>query len=36
MSEETITRLRTDLGRETIYITKEEYDIIVAANQPRP
>jgi hypothetical protein len=33
MDQETVTRLRTELGRETTYITKEEYDAIVEANQ---
>jgi hypothetical protein len=35
MDQETVTRLRTELGRETVYITKEEYDIIIAAQQVR-
>jgi hypothetical protein len=30
MDQDTITRLRTELGRETVYVTKEEYDAIVA------
>ena len=34
MDQETVTRLRTELGRETVYITKEEYDAFVSANQP--
>jgi hypothetical protein len=35
MDQETVTRLRTELGRETTYITKEEYDAIIAALQVR-
>ena len=35
MDQDTVQRLRSELGRETVYITKEEYDVIVAANQPR-
>jgi hypothetical protein len=30
MSAETVIALRTEIGRETVYITKEEYDVIVA------
>lgn len=33
MDQETVTRLRTELGRETVYITKEEYDTLIAAQQ---
>jgi hypothetical protein len=33
MDEETVTRLRTELGRSTTYVTKEEYDVIIAALQ---
>jgi hypothetical protein len=33
MDQETVTRLRTELGRETVYITKEEYDAYVQAHQ---
>ena len=31
MDEYTVTRLRTELGRDTVYITKEEYDTLIAA-----
>jgi hypothetical protein len=34
MDQETVTRLRTELGRETVYVTKAEYDVIIAASQP--
>lgn len=34
MDQETVTRLRTELGRETVYVTKEEYDAYIAARQP--
>ena len=33
MNQETVTKLRTELGRETVYITKEEYDIIIQEYQ---
>lgn len=33
MSEEVIIALRIELGRETIFVTKEEYDVIIAALQ---
>jgi hypothetical protein len=33
MDQETVTRLRSELGRETIYVTKEEYDAILVAQQ---
>jgi hypothetical protein len=29
MSEEVITSLRTELGRETTFVTKEEYDTYI-------
>lgn len=31
MDQETVTRLRTELGRETTYITKEEYEAYIAS-----
>jgi hypothetical protein len=34
MSAEVVTALRTELGRETVYITKEEYDAYIQAHQP--
>jgi hypothetical protein len=33
MDAETVTRLRTELGHETTYIAKEEYDAIIEALQ---
>lgn len=33
MSQETVTRLRTELGRETVYITEEAYNVLIAAQQ---
>jgi hypothetical protein len=33
MDEETVTHLRTELNRETTYITKEEFDILIQAQQ---
>jgi len=31
MDQETVTRLRTELGRETVYMTKEEYEAYIAS-----
>lgn len=31
MSADTVTALRTELGRSTIFITKEQYDAIIAS-----
>ena len=33
MSAEVVTQLRSELGRSTTYVTKEEYDAYVAAYQ---
>jgi hypothetical protein len=33
MDEETVTRLRTELSRQTVYVTKEEYNAIVIAQR---
>lgn len=33
MDQETVTRLRTELGHETTYITKEEYDAYIQEYQ---
>ena len=35
MSADIVTALRTELGRETVYVTKEEYDAIITAQQVR-
>ena len=35
IDQDTITRLRTELGRDTAFITEEEYNAFIAA-QPRP
>ena len=34
MSAETVTSLRSELGRSTEFVSKEEYDAYVAAHQP--
>ena len=31
MSEETVTALRTELGRSTTFVTKEEYEAYIAS-----
>jgi len=33
MDQETVTRLRTELGLETTYVTKEEYDTYIEAHR---
>jgi hypothetical protein len=33
IDQSTVTRLRTELGRDTVYITKEEYDSLIVAQQ---
>lgn len=33
MDEETVTRLRTELGRETTYITEEQYKELLRAQE---
>ena len=33
MSHETVTRLRTELGCETVYVTKEEYNQYIDAHR---
>jgi hypothetical protein len=34
MSEEIVVALRTELGRETEFVSKEVYDAYIAAHQP--
>lgn len=35
MDADTVTRLRTELGKTTVFITEAEFDVIVAARSPR-
>lgn len=35
MSEETVRTLRTELGRETVFVTKEQYEAIIEAAHPQ-
>ena len=34
MSADIVTALRTELGRSTTYVSKEEYDAYIQAHQP--
>ena len=34
MSQDTVTRLRTELGKDTIFVDKQTYEAYIASSRP--